>query len=152
MQYKRVSLQEALALRKALDDYVDAIGKAIETGNFDSALPFSSTYQPSGQYEKSILWARGATKETPQVRYRQAGDDYLLVEYGNEQFDLNYRCRTTALEKALHSSDAPTWLKENLTTTVSACTSINICMSVQTSAIERLLTETFRLRRRQTTS
>ena len=47
--------------------------------------------------------------------------------YGSEQFDLNYRCRTTALEKALHSDDAPSWLKQNLTTTVSCCTSITIC-------------------------
>lgn len=47
--------------------------------------------------------------------------------YGSEQFDLNYRCRTTALEKSLHSDDAPSWLKQNLTTTVSCCTSITIC-------------------------
>ena len=80
MQYKRVSLKEALALRKVLDDYVDGIATAIEAGTFDNAHSFPSSYQPNGNPEKSVLWERAASQETPQVRFRQAGDDYILVE------------------------------------------------------------------------
>lgn len=31
----------------------------------------------------------------------QAGDDYILIDYGHGAFDLNHRCRVTALKKAL---------------------------------------------------
>lgn len=31
----------------------------------------------------------------------QAGDDYILIDYGHGAFDLNHRCRVTALKKTL---------------------------------------------------
>lgn len=31
----------------------------------------------------------------------QAGDDYILIDYGHGAFDLNHRCRVAALKKAL---------------------------------------------------
>lgn len=127
LQYQRVSLSEALNLRKQLADYIDALELAVSKNDFSSVKPINTAWKPSGDYEKAVIWERAAEGAQPQVRYRQAGDDYVLVEYGNEQFDINYRCRATALEKALNSNDAPSWLKDNLVTTVSCCTSVNIC-------------------------
>ncbi|KXT04491.1 hypothetical protein AC578_8695 [Pseudocercospora eumusae] len=127
LQYQRVSLDEALNLRKQLADYIDALELAVSKNDFSSVKPIDTDWKPSGDYTKAVIWERAAEGAQPQVRYRQAGDDYVLVEYGNEQFDINYRCRATALEKALNSNDAPSWLKENLVTTVSCCTSVNIC-------------------------
>ncbi|EME47721.1 hypothetical protein DOTSEDRAFT_51063 [Dothistroma septosporum NZE10] len=127
LRYKRVTLDEALKLRKHQADYIDDIASAISRGSFDHALQFEPGFQFSGQFQKAVLWERPATSVSPQVRYRQAGDDHILVEYGNERFDLNYRCRVTALETALHSSDAPNWWKDNLITTVGCCTSITLC-------------------------
>ncbi|KAK4890804.1 hypothetical protein LTR27_010505 [Elasticomyces elasticus] len=124
MQYKRVSLEEALKLRQKLNEYLVAIQKAIESGSFDGVQPLVTTYSPSGEYGKAVLAERPAKGNEPQVRYRQGGDDHLLVEYGNEQFDLNHRCRVTAIEKALRGKDAPAWLKQNLINTVGCCTSI----------------------------
>jgi biotin-dependent carboxylase-like uncharacterized protein len=125
--YKRVSLDEALALRSKLSVYLNAVEHAVLQGDFTAVPRFQSTYEPQGTYSKAVIWTREPTNGNPQVRYRQAGDDYILVEYGNEQFDLNYRCRATALEKALHGPDAPSWLKDHLTNTISCCTSITIC-------------------------
>jgi biotin-dependent carboxylase-like uncharacterized protein len=126
--YKRVSLDEALALRTKLGVYLNAIEHAIVSGSdFTAVPPFQRSYEPKGDFAKAVIWSREPADGRPQVRYRQAGDDYILVEYGNEQFDLNYRCRTTALEKALHASDAPSWLMDHLTNTISCCTSITIC-------------------------
>jgi urea carboxylase len=127
MRYQRVSLDEALALRNSAEDFIRAIGDAIKSNDFSRVKPLESEYKASGNFSKSVLWERAAQGNQPQVRYRQAGDDYLLVEYGNEQFDINYRCRVTALEKAVNSSSAPDWLKQNLVTTVGCCTSLNIC-------------------------
>ena len=49
-----------------------------------------------------------------------------MVEYGDNNFDINHRCRVTALEKALHASDAPSWLKDSLINTVGCCISITL--------------------------
>ncbi|KAK1082182.1 hypothetical protein LTR33_004101 [Friedmanniomyces endolithicus] len=124
MQYKRVSLEEALSLRKKVEEYLVAIQKAIESGSFERVQALETTYSPSGAYGKAVVAERPAKGNEPQVRYRQGGDDHLLVEYGNEQFDLNHRCRVTALEKVLRGPDAPAWLKETLTNTVGCCTSL----------------------------
>ncbi|KAM3422617.1 hypothetical protein BST61_g106 [Cercospora zeina] len=127
LRYQRVSLEEALMLRRDVEDYIEGISKAVQTNNFDNVKPLKSDFKASGNYSKAVLWERPASGTEPQVRYRQAGDDYLLIEYGNEQFDLNYRCRVTALERAINDkSAAPAWLTQNLTTTVGCCTSLNI--------------------------
>lgn len=41
--------------------------------------------------------------DRPQVIYRQAGDEHLLVEYGEMVLDLNLRFRVDALERAIRS-------------------------------------------------
>ncbi|TJY58380.1 urea carboxylase [Sinimarinibacterium sp. CAU 1509] len=48
-----------------------------------------------------ILMQRAAAGEHPQVIYRQAGDAYLLVEYGPLELDLTLRFRAHALMEAL---------------------------------------------------
>lgn len=127
MQYKRVSLEEALLLRKQVDAFLDAVGKACQTdGDFNDIEPLEAHYKPSGDFGKAVVWEQAAQGNQPQVRYRQGGDDHLIVEYGNEQFDLNHRCRVTALEKALHAPDAPDFLKADLINTVGCCTSITL--------------------------
>lgn len=139
LSYQRVSLDEALTLRKNVAHYIESIALAVELDNFDGVVPLNSGYKADGTYSKAVIWERPASASQPQVRYRQAGDDYLLVEYGNEQFDLNYRCRVTALEKAITSNDAPNWLKQDLTTTVGCCTSITICYNGARMDREKLI-------------
>ena len=124
MRYKRVSLDEALKLRKEFDDYLDDVQSGIEKGSFDSVKPLEQEFKPSGNFEKAVLWEKAPEGNKPQVRYRQGGDDFILIEYGNEEFDINHRCRVTALEKAVRGSDAPSWLKQHLNNTVGCCTSL----------------------------
>ncbi|GAB7354437.1 hypothetical protein MBLNU459_g4926t1 [Dothideomycetes sp. NU459] len=127
LQYKRVSLKEALALREQNDDFLNSVEKSVQSGaGYDDIKPINDNFKPSGDFGKAIIWGRGAQGNQPQVRYRQGGDDHLIVEYGNEEFDLNSRCRVTALERALHAADAPDWLKAGLTNTVGCCTSITL--------------------------
>jgi allophanate hydrolase subunit 1 len=56
----------------------------------------------------------------------QGGDDFLIVEYGNESFDLNHRCRVTALENALKSSTTSSSIRDHLLNTVGCCTTLLI--------------------------
>ena len=126
VKYKRVSLQEALELRKEVDGYLHSMEKAIVRGSFNDVRPPRTAYSPSGDFGKAVVWERPPRSNQPQVRYRQGGDDFLMVEYGNENFDINHRCRVTALEKAVHAKDAPSWLRNNLINTVGCCTSITL--------------------------
>jgi urea carboxylase len=71
-----------------------------------------------------VVWEKEGDENTPRVRYRQGGDDHLLIEYGNEQFDLNHRCRVTALENALNSDSTPDIIRSNLHNTVGCCTTL----------------------------
>jgi urea carboxylase len=122
--YKRVSLAEALAYRTRGNDVLDALEKAIDSADFANVQPLAVAVSPTGSYGSSIVEQIDAAGTQPSVRYRQGGDDHLLVEYGNEEFDINHRCRTTALEKALRGKEAPDWLKDGLVNTVSGCTSL----------------------------
>lgn len=126
LRYKRVSLGEALELREGGNGFLDAIGKAIESGKYEGVSPLQMGYSPKGDFDKSVIWERKAQGAEPLVRYRQGGDDHLIVEYGNEEFDLNHRCRTTALEQKLRGKDAPKWLKDNLHASTSGCTTITL--------------------------
>lgn len=124
MRYHRVSLEEALKLRTDLENYLNDVQKGIQDGSFDGVQPLDQEYKPSGDFGNAVIWEREASGTKPQVRYRQGGDDHLLVEYGNENFDINHRCRVTALEKAVHGKDAPSWLTDNLFNTVGCCTTL----------------------------
>lgn len=125
MQYVRVSLEDALALRRKLNDFLAEVEKAAQSdGKFEGIEPLDPHLKPLDDFGNAVLWERAPEGNQPQVRYRQGGDDHLLVEYGNEQFDLNHRCRVTALEKALRSPDAPDWLQSGLLNTVGCCTSL----------------------------
>lgn len=126
IHYRRVSLEEALDLRRQMAAYLDGLHKGIESGSYDNVKPLEAKYNPKGDFGKAVVWERQAQGNQPLVRYRQGGDDHLLVEYGNEQFDLNHRCRVTALEKALTGKDRPQFLKKHLINTVGCCTSLQI--------------------------
>ncbi|KAH9837510.1 putative urea carboxylase [Teratosphaeria destructans] len=124
VQYRRVSLEEALKLRSNLETFLANIQTGIKKGSFESVAPLDLSYTPSGDFGRAVVWERPAQSNTPQVRYRQGGDDHLLVEYGNEKFDINHKCRVTALSKLLTQQEAPKWLTDNLRNTVSCCTSL----------------------------
>lgn len=54
--------------------------------------------------------------------FKKGADDYLLVEYGDGTFDLNHRCRVTALTKALKGSKDGISFSNGLINTVGCCT------------------------------
>lgn len=127
MQYRRVSLEEALKLRKGVNDFLDGIKRGVGAGSFDDVQPLANDHPSSDDFGKAIVWERVAEEGRPHIRILQGGDDHLIVEYGKmEGFDINYRCRCTALEKALRAPDAPAWLKKHLTNTVSGCATITL--------------------------
>jgi urea carboxylase len=57
--------------------------------------------------DEAVLHTIAETEGTPRVVYRGAGDDYLLVEYGPLELDLNLRFRVQALFTTLEKAGLP---------------------------------------------
>lgn len=111
VRFHPVSLEHALHCRRETEGYIQNISQALSSGNgldkvkgLDalSAIPAKpTTVQPA------ILKLLEETPSRPKVSYRQGGDDYLLVDYGDGRFDINHKCRTTALKQKLEASTGP---------------------------------------------
>ncbi|KAH3968073.1 hypothetical protein HBH51_132830 [Parastagonospora nodorum] len=129
LKYIRVGLQDALKKRKRNNDFLDSIEQALNTGkSLESLESLQNSHVTFHECNigKAVIWEKDATANTPRARYRQGGDDHILVEYGNESFDLNHRCRVTALENTLRSNSAPEAIEANLYNTVGCCTTLLI--------------------------
>jgi urea carboxylase len=127
LKYVRVGLQDALKKRNRNDHFLESIEHAIKTNSgLDKIGNLQSGHVNFHECEigKAIIWEKNADGNTPRVRYRQGGDDHLLIEYGDESFDLNHRCRVTALENTLRSDTTPNQIKANLYNTVGCCTTL----------------------------
>ncbi|EUC36371.1 hypothetical protein COCCADRAFT_88282 [Bipolaris zeicola 26-R-13] len=127
IRYIRVGLEDALKKRKWNDNFLDSVEKAIKSGGaFQGIEKLQGAHCDfhMGDIGKAVIWEKPEDASTPQVRYRQGGDDHLLIEYGNENFDLNHRCRVTALENAIRSESTPESIRFNLFNTVGCCTSL----------------------------
>ncbi|KAF1942278.1 hypothetical protein EJ02DRAFT_179337 [Clathrospora elynae] len=127
LKYVRVGLEDALKKRKLNDSFLGSIEQAIRHGGgFEKVEKLQGAHCNfhQGDLGKAVVWEKEGDTNTPKVRYRQGGDDHLLIEYGEESFDLNHRCRVTALENALHSNSTPEVIKSNLYNTVGCCTTL----------------------------
>lgn len=127
LSYVRVGLRDALKQRERFDHFLDAIEDAIRNNKSMERLePLHSVSFHEDDIGKAVIWEKEADGHIPNVRYRQGGDDHLLVEYGNENFDLNHRCRVTALEKALNGPRTPADIRNKIFNTVGCCTTLLI--------------------------
>jgi urea carboxylase len=127
LKYVRVGLQDALKKRKRNDNFIDSIEQAIKANNnFQGIESLQNSHVSFHECDigKAVIWEKDASANTPRVRYRQGGDDHILIEYGDESFDLNHRCRVTALENTLNSSSTPDTIKSSIHNTVGCCTTL----------------------------
>ncbi|KAF2202993.1 hypothetical protein GQ43DRAFT_291604 [Delitschia confertaspora ATCC 74209] len=127
LKYVRVGLEDALEQREKLGDFLSSAENAIKSGKGWDQIQFLTTpTKSSSNIGKAVIWEKEGDGNTPLVRYRQGGDDHLIVEYGNESFDLNHRCRVTALEQTLRSTSTSPEISKYLTNTVGCCTTLLI--------------------------
>ena len=97
IRFKRLSFDSALALERAQD-------RAIEQLAAQPALEPVAETRPDGTLSACILAALPEQGSRPEVAYRQAGDKYILLEYGPNVLDLRLRLRVHALMEALKAS------------------------------------------------
>ncbi len=95
IRFHPISVEEAAALEQAQL-------QTIETLRPQSAPQFAvPSLAESDNGSATILATLRATDSTPQVVYRQAGDKYVLIEYGENVLDLALRLRVHLLMNAL---------------------------------------------------
>jgi urea carboxylase len=99
IRFRPIGFDDALALEQAQD-------KAIETLSTMPALPKVKLpgLQPAGTVSACVLRELPAQGERPAVVYRQAGDKYILLEYGANVLDLHSRLRIHALMEVLKTN------------------------------------------------
>ncbi len=96
IRFYPMTFDQALAQETARDQAITAL-----TPTSFSASSFRPDLAPQSTSSATILAELAATESTPQVVYRQAGDKYILIEYGPLVLDLRFRLRVHALMEAL---------------------------------------------------
>ncbi|MFO1388284.1 urea carboxylase [Cellvibrio sp.] len=97
IRFKRLSFDAALALELAAD-------KSIETLTAPAELVLPAVVAPANTISECIVAALPASGNRPLVSYRQAGDKYILLEYGDNILELSLRLRVYALMEALKAN------------------------------------------------
>ena len=95
IHFRAMSFDEALARELAWDAALESLSSP--------ALPAHKpvTLSPSESVSACVVSSLPATPVRPSVAYRQAGDKYLLLEYGENILDLALRLRIHALMESL---------------------------------------------------
>ena len=97
IRFKRLSFDAALALELSID-------RAIENLNVQPPVLLAPIVKPENTISDCILAALPPQGSRPLVSYRQAGDKYILLEYGDNILELSLRLRVYALMEALKTS------------------------------------------------
>ncbi|KAI3393143.1 hypothetical protein diail_4667 [Diaporthe ilicicola] len=105
VKFVAVSLEDALWARKTNEAFVDNIIQWLASGSFDTVQSLDATpiLTAPASVQPAIIKVLEATPIRPRIAYRQGGDDYLLVDYGYGSFDINHKCRITALKHKLEA-------------------------------------------------
>jgi urea carboxylase len=97
IRFKRLSFDTALAMELAID-------RAIENLSVQPAVLPAPIVTPKDTISECIIAALPAQGSRPLVSYRQAGDKYILLEYGDNILELSLRLRVHALMEALKAA------------------------------------------------
>ena len=98
LRFHPISFEQAQLLEQAQQDSVAALS-AVEPVR----LPAPSV-QPDATSSATILAELAADGACPRVVYRQAGDNYILMEYGDNVLDIALRLRIHLLMEALKAN------------------------------------------------
>ncbi|KAL3482000.1 allophanate hydrolase subunit 2-domain-containing protein [Aspergillus californicus] len=122
LKFRATSLKDALSMRNDVERFVNDLVQCCQHGGgfntivpLNTSLPTEMTAQTRGSGIVHQIPEKG---NQPLVSYRQAGDDYVLIDYGKGAFDLNHRYRVSALKKQLTESKGDITFSTGLTSMV----------------------------------
>ncbi|KAH8689659.1 putative urea amidolyase [Talaromyces proteolyticus] len=132
VQYRRVSLHDALQMISQLEKFLDDVASLVAGAcRLDSIEPVHQQSLPestlSGSWGTAVVFEKVLEESNLKITFRQGGDDFLLIEYGDGSFNLNNRCLVTNLEKLVHKScKADKILKNGIYKMTGCCNSLLI--------------------------
>lgn len=97
IRFKRLSFDTALAMELSID-------QAIANLSVQPAVLPVPIIKPENTVSECIVAALPEQGSRPLVSYRQAGDKYILLEYGDNILELSLRLRVHALMEALKAA------------------------------------------------
>ncbi|NML17164.1 urea carboxylase [Azohydromonas caseinilytica] len=97
LRFRCVSLEEAQALQDAQDALVHSLAEPL------AELPAGTAPAEIAAALSPVIYSEPAEGELPAMAIRQAGDRYLLLEYGPLVLDIELRFRVHALQQALQA-------------------------------------------------
>ena len=101
LRFYPISVEDAVAREEAQNRIIDTLQPA--------ALPAfdAPTLAATDGVSAAVLVSREATAHAPAICYRQAGDNYILIEYGDNVLDLALRLRVSLMMERLHEINHP---------------------------------------------
>jgi urea carboxylase len=102
IRFKPMQFDEALALETAMDAAIESLAP-IKRPSVQKALSLT----PAKTVSPCVLAELPPQGDRPAVAYRQAGDNYVLLEYGPNELDLRFRFRVYALMEQLRNNPPP---------------------------------------------
>jgi urea carboxylase len=97
----KASYEDATERRERIEEFLTAVERACtgeESWDAVKKLSYEGQHVAQSQGDATALIEQIPEKgNNPVVSYRQGGDDFVLVDYGHGDFDLNWRCRAVAL-------------------------------------------------------
>lgn len=101
IKFVPIAFEEAIALKEWQDKVLDSV-----VDSFVDEKPLATVAEKLGLTETlatsdPVIYHQVATASSPKVIYRQAGDRYILVEYGENIMDLNLSYRVFKLTEAV---------------------------------------------------
>lgn len=111
VRFHLVSLDHALHCRRETEGLIHKVSQALSSEKglegIEGLGALSVPPAKPATVQPAILRLLEETPSRPRVSYCQGGDDYLLVDYGDGRFDINHKCRTTALKQKLEAGTGP---------------------------------------------
>ncbi|GGX00714.1 urea carboxylase [Pigmentiphaga litoralis] len=102
IRFVPITFEQALALELAQDRIAETlVEETLPVLNATMQAPVPVVGRPASP---TILAETDAVGSVPKAVYRQAGDKYVLIEYGDNVLDLNLRFRIHALMEALRAT------------------------------------------------
>jgi len=104
VRFHAIDAPQAHQLLRAQDQ---AIGSLTAASASPSASAAGGDTAAVARPLQAVLYRIAASDAQPAVCYRQSGEDYVLIEYGEPRLDLALRFRVQALLDALQAADLP---------------------------------------------
>ncbi len=105
IEFYWIDYERAVRLQQSMEHAIAAVGAVREPPSLDSDSPEGGSR--TAPTITPVLLSQPSGDDTLAVCYRQAGDAYLLVEYGEQVLDLELRFRVHVLMQALQQKAVP---------------------------------------------